>query len=229
MDDKCMVKLSLYRNIFETKFNLAFGFPKQNYEFAFNAQKLDRTKPTIDKKICYITMDVQQTMPLPKLSTSKAFYLRQIWLYNFGIHSITYSGHKSFFFTWTEDTANRGSNEIAKLHLYKKLNNTLSEKVNLRDTVKWIRVNHFGFYCYKATLDPFTPFLQVDLHKKGTKDISSEEVSLRKLPKCGGLTVEKTNNLREQLKYIEKDYIIWFYEELLNENIVNPKKKRKTY
>jgi len=31
-----------------------------------------------------ITFDLQQTHPLPKLSTSKAYYLCQIWLYNLG-------------------------------------------------------------------------------------------------------------------------------------------------
>lgn len=116
----------------------------------------------------------------------------------------------------------------AKLRLYKKLNNTLNQKVNLRDSVKWIRVDQCGFYYYKANFDPFTPFLQVDLHKKGTKYVLSAEIELSKLPKCGGLTLEKMNNLREQLKFIDKDYL-WFYEEILNENVENPKKKRKTY
>lgn len=114
MDNKYMVKVSFYRHIFATKFNLSFGHPKsdtcsvcdagansivhkENYEFAYNAQKLDRGIPAIVKTKCYITMNLQQTMPLPKLSTSKAFYLRQMWLYNFGINCITYSGSKSFF------------------------------------------------------------------------------------------------------------------------------------
>lgn len=52
-------------------------------------------------------------MPLPKLSTSKAFYLRQLWFYNFGVHAITKFGSKVFFFNWTEDIASRGSIEIA--------------------------------------------------------------------------------------------------------------------
>ncbi|XP_030755399.1 uncharacterized protein LOC115881846 [Sitophilus oryzae] len=65
------------------------------------------------KKKHLLTMDLQQTIPLPKLSTSKAFYLRQMWFYNFGIHCVTPDGQKPFFFNWTEDVANRGSLEVA--------------------------------------------------------------------------------------------------------------------
>lgn len=111
----------------------------------------------------------------------------------------------------------------AKLHLYKKVNNTINEKICLRDSVRWIRVDQFGFYFYKTSLDPFTPFLQVDLHKKGAREVQAGEITPRVLPKCGGLTVEKMSNLREQLKF-------GFYEEILEQNIEKPKKKtRKTY
>lgn len=102
----------------------------------------------------------------------------------------------------------------AKLHLYRKLNNTLNDKVNLRDSVKWIRVDNFGFYYYKINLDPFARFLQFDLHKKGTKDILSAEIFLSKLSRCGDLTIEKMNNLQEKLNFIDEDYR-WFYEEIL--------------
>ena len=40
-------------------------------------------------------------------------YLRQMWLYNFGVHCLTCLGQKSYFFTWTENIANRGNGEIA--------------------------------------------------------------------------------------------------------------------
>lgn len=42
------------------------------------------------------------------------------------------------------------------------------------------------------------------------------------------LTTEKMDNLREQLKCIDRDYL-WYYEEIMSENVENPKKKRKTY
>ena len=57
-----------------------------------------------------LTFDMQKTMPLPHLQTSKIFYLRQLWMYNLGIHhTFTKQGH---MFCWTEGSAKRGSNEV---------------------------------------------------------------------------------------------------------------------
>lgn len=60
---------------------------------------IDKCSATNNSEICYLTMDMQQTVPLPKLSTSKAFYLRQILFYHFGVHTITKAGDKPFIFT----------------------------------------------------------------------------------------------------------------------------------
>lgn len=124
---KCSYKS--YSNIFATRFNLNFGHPKsdtcstcdsgqgteehrEKYKLAFEKQKADRKFASENAHVCYVTMDLQQTMPLPKLTTSKAFYLRQMWFYNFGIHTVTTTGHQAYFFNWTEDWASRGSVEI---------------------------------------------------------------------------------------------------------------------
>lgn len=57
-------------------------------------------------------MNLQQPMSLPELTTSKAFYLRQLWFYNFGIHLVTSGGEKPVMQTWTEDFSS-SSSEIA--------------------------------------------------------------------------------------------------------------------
>lgn len=111
------------------KFNLSFGHPKsdtcktcdlgvpneehaENYKAAFEVQKADRELAKNSTSTVYITVDLQQTMPLPRLSTSKAFYLRQMWFYNLGIHIIAKDVDKTVFCTWTEDQASRGNSEI---------------------------------------------------------------------------------------------------------------------
>jgi len=137
MSSSYLVKEESYRNIFCTRFNLNFGNPKsdtcsrcdsdqvsdtnhiQQYKNAFEVQRKDKEKVLLDCTICYLTMDLQQTMPLPKLSTSKAFYLRQLWFYNFGVHTLSAdNGYQPFMFTRTEDIGGKGSNEVGSCLLY---------------------------------------------------------------------------------------------------------------
>ncbi|XP_072386058.1 uncharacterized protein [Diabrotica undecimpunctata] len=130
VQNRFKVKECTYRNIFNNEFNLSFGHPKsdtcstcdsgaaneehiENYKAAFEAQNIDRELAKNSDGVAYMTFDLQQTMPLPRLSTSKAFYLRQMWFYNLGIHIITKEVDKTIFCTWTEDQACRGSSEIA--------------------------------------------------------------------------------------------------------------------
>lgn len=120
---------STYRNVFVSKFNLSFGHPKSDtcstcdaghsneehiemFHAAFNSLKSDRDNAKVANNVAYLTIDLQQTMPLPRLSTSKAFYLRQLWLYNLGIHILTKKAEQTICCVWTEDQASRGSKEI---------------------------------------------------------------------------------------------------------------------
>ncbi|GBM78390.1 hypothetical protein AVEN_79109-1 [Araneus ventricosus] len=81
-----------------------------NYHQAFEMQKFDRELP---KQKSELTVDLQQTMLLPKLSVSRAFYLRQMWFYIFGVLIVTESQVVPRFFMWNEDVATRGSNKVA--------------------------------------------------------------------------------------------------------------------
>jgi len=53
-----------------------------------------------------------KTLPLPKLYTSVAFYLRQLWLYNCGIHVISNKANGAYFQLRTDDESGRCCNEI---------------------------------------------------------------------------------------------------------------------
>lgn len=78
--------------------------------------KLETEHSKIDTNNKYvISFDLQQAMPIPKLTTGPAFYCRKIWLYNLGVHDCT-SG-QGYMYLWTEDKAKRGSDEIASVLL----------------------------------------------------------------------------------------------------------------
>jgi len=58
-----------------------------------------------------MTYDIKKTMPLPKLSVGEAFYLRQIWMYNVGVH-VRQKREESYFQIWAENEGKRGVNEV---------------------------------------------------------------------------------------------------------------------
>jgi len=121
----------MYRTIFNTRFNLGFGSPKsdtcsvcdslyktdtaahkQRASVGFAAMKKYRVLAQESDDIYYATFDMQKTLPLPKLSTSAAFYLRQLWLYNLGIHLVKKDDSRAYFQIWTEDEGQRGCEEV---------------------------------------------------------------------------------------------------------------------
>jgi hypothetical protein len=123
------VSEKMYRDIFNNHFNLGFGSPKSDTcatcdlrsdeghksraEKAFEVQRNDKKMAETTDGTYFITFDLQKTLPLPKLSTSVAFYLRTLWLYNLGVH-LTYKDHSQpFFHIWTEADGGRGCGEVA--------------------------------------------------------------------------------------------------------------------
>lgn len=56
-----------------------------------------------------ITIELQQTIPTPKLTCGPAFYLRKLWTYNVGMHDC--SKNQGYMFMWDESTAKRGGSE----------------------------------------------------------------------------------------------------------------------
>lgn len=343
------IKYGVYANTFSTKFNLSFGQPRSDtcatcdaneadenhkikYRQAFEQQKVDRQRAKSDGNVVYLSIDLQQVMVLPKLTTSKAFYLRQLAFYNCGIHSIAANGATPFMMTWTENVAKRGSNEIlsclldfvhsiepkkhliawsdscagqnknfnliafyqylilhkyfevidhkfpevghsyldsdrdfgriekvlkkhetiyspeeyrshiksalpakakvvdmsekffnisglvAGLCLYNNKRNDLNELVKFRDSIRWIRVERFGYYLYKDCLDENAPFKRVNITQSGNEptDFEIEKNYVDQI----SVDNKKVDNLKEQIKFIPSQYH-WFYNQIFDLNMKN--------
>lgn len=146
---------SKYYKIFSTKFNLGFGNPRtdvcsfcelKNKELKCATKSDVITNVTTELKlhklrakkfyellkkqenddgVIKVCFDMQQNQPLPKLSISDVYYMRQLWLYNLTFVVIEPNQNKqnTFAYTWTENESGKGSNEVgsALIHFLKKL------------------------------------------------------------------------------------------------------------
>jgi len=84
---------------------------KQRADEAFEVQKHDRKLSAVSKLV-YITFDLQQRLPLQKLLTSAPFHLRQICLYNLGVHLTVRSTSCAFLHIWSKNEGGHGCAEI---------------------------------------------------------------------------------------------------------------------
>ena len=64
-----------------------------------------------DLKVRSVAMDLQQTLPCPRISTGMAYYMRKMWVYNFCIFDLQKS--QGTMFVWDEVTGGRGSDEVS--------------------------------------------------------------------------------------------------------------------
>ena len=79
---------------------------------ASEAQNLLRDlKDDPDDRRSIICIDLQQTLPCPRLTTGAAFYLRKLWVYNFCVFNV--KTEEATMFIWDETQGGRGADEIA--------------------------------------------------------------------------------------------------------------------
>ena len=87
---------------------------EEHLEKVDNASSALKNAKNPDSDWVFVCMDLQQTLPCPRLSVGSAYYKRKIWLYNFCVHDIS-DGEtgESYMYVWEENVAARGSVEIA--------------------------------------------------------------------------------------------------------------------
>ncbi|CAH2012872.1 unnamed protein product [Acanthoscelides obtectus] len=73
--------------------------------------KLETERSENTTNVYVISFELQQAMPIPKLTTGPAFYCRKVYLYNLEVHD--YTAEQGHMFLWTENQANRGSDDVA--------------------------------------------------------------------------------------------------------------------
>jgi hypothetical protein len=142
----------VFRNVFNTEFNLGFKKPKHdtckecdeisssissavvpnqmklklekrkeihmtNVEWTCREFKQDvlNAKNSNDELQC-ITFDLQKTLEVPSLSTSVAYYKRQLWVYNLCVYDEC--TRTPYMYIWNESVASRGAQEIASCLIY---------------------------------------------------------------------------------------------------------------
>lgn len=89
------------------------GIKKMEHQFHAKAGHNFLQLYTKDKTpgIYALSVDLQQTLVTPRLTTSAQYYRCKMWTYNLGIHDL--KTNKAFFYVWNESEARRGSSEVA--------------------------------------------------------------------------------------------------------------------
>ena len=93
-----------------TELNLELAQHQLKASHGYQALREDTEKSKSDIDLHVITFDLQQNLPVPTLTHSSMFYLRQLWVYNFGIHNC--STGDATMCVWNEAVAGRSPNEI---------------------------------------------------------------------------------------------------------------------
>uniref|UniRef100_A0A6P7GXD3 Uncharacterized protein LOC114341876 n=1 Tax=Diabrotica virgifera virgifera TaxID=50390 RepID=A0A6P7GXD3_DIAVI len=120
------------RNVAETKVQLSVHHCKA--ELACETKKIDIDTYISSADTLVVCFDLQQTLPTPLITTSKVFYLRQLWTYNFCVYDLLHN--KAHMFTWSENIASRGSQAIGSclLQFIKTLPPTVTKLIAYSDS-----------------------------------------------------------------------------------------------
>ncbi|XP_067634692.1 uncharacterized protein [Eurosta solidaginis] len=158
------VSLDIYRQVFNTKFNLGFYTPRKDvcdkcslfkvnnakqtvasvqlYEKHLNEKRFtiaerDADLKIIDKNTAVLVYDLQNIFSLPKLFASSFYYKRKLSVFNLTGTLILPGCEKvTYCALWNETLSGRSGNDIASA-LIKILNKILEEHPNINTIILW--------------------------------------------------------------------------------------------
>ncbi|KAK4328322.1 hypothetical protein Pmani_001265 [Petrolisthes manimaculis] len=100
---------------------------KEHQQLAQQAQDfMKKIGEDNDPETRAICVDLQQTLPTPKITASVAYYKRKMWTYNLCIHNL--KTNTSIMYLWDETQAKRGSCEVASC-----IKHWIDEESNIAD------------------------------------------------------------------------------------------------
>lgn len=122
MCDECENRLKLplpEEELTQIKINKQLHTNRAQVFFDELKQKSEEAKNNPDVDV--LCFDYQQNAPLPKVPSGDAFYLRQLWVYNFCIYSVKTG--ISYFFMYDEITGKKTPNETISFldHYFKNI------------------------------------------------------------------------------------------------------------
>lgn len=110
----------------QKKLKVELELHQRRAEAMRDSLKNEIVRAKTDGNIAIISVDLQQALPVPNVTTGPAFYLRKLWVYNLGIHDCVTD--QAYMYMWSEDLAKRGSDEICSIiYKYIKDNNISAE------------------------------------------------------------------------------------------------------
>ena len=79
-------------------------------ETFYSNLRMDTTLAKENAYIATLTFDFQQNLPLPSIPVGEVFYMHQLWMYVFGIHSC--GTNDVHMYCWPEMISGRGSDKV---------------------------------------------------------------------------------------------------------------------
>lgn len=106
------IKTELFHASMSRRKNLLEIREKHQIEVEKTKKMFDDDRDNADENSVMVTFDLQKALPLPVLTSGPAYYSRNIYVYNLGVHCFPPNFATSMF-VWDETTGSRGSQEIS--------------------------------------------------------------------------------------------------------------------